>query len=82
MAYSACVPTVEWKLSIGNILQILTVIGSMAIAYGAFSVKFDQQGATVDDTKRQTNRIEHYLSSQDPGYWHKVAENGDADNHK
>lgn len=73
---------VNWQFGVGTILQIILLLGGLAVAYGAFSVKIDQQSQTVDATKRQTNRIEHYLSSQDPAYYRKVAENGDADNVK
>jgi hypothetical protein len=71
-------PEVDWKISAGNILQAIVLLAGLAAAYGQFSAKADSLAVTVDQTRRQTTRIEHYLSTQDKDYWRKTAENGDS----
>lgn len=34
---------------------------------------------SLEQTQRQTNRLEKYVSSRDPHYWRAITENGDSD---
>ena len=72
-------PKIKWEVSVGAIIQIVLLVIGLAIGYGEFASKFGSLETTVVDTRHQTTRIEHYLSGEDKEYWHKVAENGDAD---
>ncbi len=72
-------PKLSWEISIGAIIHTLVLITGMGICYGAFSAKVEYLFGTIEKTERQTDRIEHYLSSEDPNYWKKVTQNGDAD---
>lgn len=71
-------PTITWEVSIGTILQAVLIAAGLLIGYGTFSARFTELGTTVESTRRQTTRMERYLSSHDPDYWHKVHQIGDA----
>lgn len=71
-------PKFEWTITLGSVLQVVIVLGGMAIAYGTFQQRVEQLTTNVDATQKGVRQIQHYLSGNDPQYWKKVNENGDA----
>lgn len=69
---------------VGVIVQILTITFLTGVFYTR-SVQLektvaDNQAATekrLEEIQRATNRLEHYVQSNDPDYWKKVTQNGD-----
>jgi len=72
-------PKINWEISVGTIINGVLVLAGMAIGYGQFSAKFEAVSTTVSTTQRDVRQIQHYLSGNDPQYWHKVHDNGDSD---
>lgn len=70
-------PKMNWEISLGSILHAVVLLLGMGAIYGAFSAKFEDVSTKVSETRRQTQRIEHYLSSKDAGYWETTNKNGD-----
>jgi hypothetical protein len=60
-----------------NVVEIGLALLAGALAWGQFTVKFDQHGQALERLERQGNRIEHYLENSDTDYWKRVTENGD-----
>ena len=76
----------DFTFNVGTVIQIIVLIISVTLAYAAFDrretlleMRFDAVDKTVQQVDRQTNRVEHYLSSKDPDYWRPTHENGDPD---
>lgn len=70
---------IERKITVGTILQIITIIVSISLAWGSFNSRvsvvelgLNQQQQRAEEIKQQTNRIEKYLQSNDHRYWQKV----------
>ena len=73
-------PNVTWDFNIGSIVHIVVLLLTAGAIYGHFSDKLEsleELKKQTNDVRGQTTRIEHYLSSEDREYWHKVTQNGD-----
>jgi hypothetical protein len=64
------------KLNFGDLLHFLEV-AVILISIGINFERFEAMAKTSEGHTQALDRIEHYLSSQDPKYWHKTHENGD-----
>lgn len=56
-------------LNIGDWLHLLQ-IAVLFISLGFAWSRLDMAAAQVNHHTQQLDRIEHYLSSRDPNYWH------------
>jgi hypothetical protein len=81
------VPKVNWEINVGTFIHLGVLLVAIALGYAGITQRtsmLEERFTTVDSNVRtihqQTNRIEHYLSSQDPDYWKKTYQNGDAGN--
>ncbi len=65
---------VEWKISLGAILQILGLVVS-GIYYVA-NVEHNQAETrrTLEEDHSRLERLEKYISSKDPHYWQAVGD--------
>lgn len=72
----------DWSINLGTAIHLVVLVGAIFAGWAAFERRISileyqvaEQGKTVQQIKSQTNRIERYLMSQDPGYWRKAKEN-------
>lgn len=72
-------PKVNWEISVGTIIHALILLGGLAAGYGSISAQVTALGIVCHSTERNVQQVQHYLSGNDPQYWKKVNENGDAD---
>lgn len=56
-----------------HVVQIAILLGTLGVYYQ----KFVEINDSVNKHSNMLERVEHYLSSQDPQYWRKAHENGD-----
>ncbi len=65
---------VEWKISIGAILQILGLLVSGIYYVARVETNMTQTRTTLEEIRSRQVRIEKYLSSKDPHYWQSVGD--------
>lgn len=77
-------PLIDLSFNAGTLLHLLGVIVALVLYGAAFDkrttlleAQIQAQSNKLDILQRQTNRLEHYLSSMDKNYWKRASENGD-----
>ena len=69
----------DLTLDLKTLLQVGALIGAIIAGYYKFEDRVEAVVMKVDHIEKQTTRMEHYLSSNDPQYYKKTHENGDSD---
>lgn len=67
------------KINFGTLIQIGALVVAVVLAWGAFDrrtalleMQVTDQKQTIERIEQQTNRMEHYMQSNDAHYWRKV----------
>ena len=69
----------DMTLDLKTVVHLVTLIAALVAAFFTFQTKLESVTGDVQTIKKQTTRIEHYLSQSDSSYWRKTHDNGDSD---
>jgi hypothetical protein len=71
-------PAFDMRIDLKTVIQVLALAGALIAGYVKFEGRVEAVVVDVGSIRKQTTRIEHYLSASDSAYWKKTHENGDS----
>lgn len=69
----------DTTIDLKTLIHVVSLLAAFGAAFLSFQEKVNSVSTDLSSIRKQTTRIEHYLSANDQQYWKKTHENGDSE---